>query len=436
MSTPLSSSSPNQSRLPPPPPLPPPPIAVSIGKTADGLGQALKMLSIERRLNTRSGSIELRRIGTSQPKVHDVLGPEWAEVSDAVSSVLQEVVRETFVFQRGKRAWYGAAAFHQHLLASAAHNQTDPFVEWLEGLPAWDGLGRLDFIFRDALDATHTPLAQAASRFLIAACARTYAPGYQHDYLAVIVGPQGCGKSTFCRELLPSVRGWFVDGLDLSESDKILTEKTLGSVIVEFSELVGVRRTELERLKTFISQRESRVRLAYQRFAGSFLRQWVPIGTANDTGTGVLPQDRSGHRRFAIVETGPDANPVDVHNYLTANREQLWAEALARYRAGEATHLPASMETAATEAARPYTASDDGLDNAAADIHDRYAGTSDGHALADLIVEADLAVDSKAVQREHRLQRDFGAAMRSLGWTKRVVRQGTTQRKEWFPPSE
>ena len=290
-----------------------------------------------------------------------MLGPDWVEVSDAIGAALQEVVAEAFTFQRGKKAWFGSAGFHQHLLASASHNQIDPFVEWLEALPAWDGQGRLDFVFRDALAAKHSALTQAASRFLVAAVARTYEPGYQHDYLPLLVGPQGCGKSSFCRALLPSATPWFVDGLDLSEPDKVLTEKTLGAVIVEFSELVGIRRTELERLKTFISQRTSRVRMAYQRFAGSYHRQWVAIGTANDQGTGVLPQDRSGHRRFAIIEVGPDANPADVLDYLNTNREQLWAEARARYQAGEATHLPASMEHVATEAARAYTASDDGI---------------------------------------------------------------------------
>ena len=78
----------------------------------------------------------------------------------------------------------------------------------------------LDSIWEDALGVEGGNLEYSASKFLIAAIGRSYSTNYQHDYMPILVGAQGTGKSTFCRELVPHKQGWFVDGLDLSAAPK------------------------------------------------------------------------------------------------------------------------------------------------------------------------------------------------------------------------
>ena len=111
-------------------------------------------------------------------------------------------------------------------------------------IPTW-----IESLWKKALGVAAGSLDRGASKFLIAAVARTYEDNYQHDFMPILVGRQGCGKSTFCRELVTPGDGWFVDGLDMAATPKELTESTMGAVIVEFSELVGIRRADVERLK-------------------------------------------------------------------------------------------------------------------------------------------------------------------------------------------
>ena len=218
---------------------------------------------------------------------------------------------------------------------------------WLESLPAWDGEARLDGWLSRVFDVAtdQADLAAWASRFLpLGAAWRTFRPGTKLDEMPVLIGPQGCGKSTALRALLPPERDeWFSDGLRLAADDKVRAEALQARVIVEAAEMAGSTRAERESLKAFLSRTDDgAVRLAYRRDPETMRRRCVMAGTTNDSHC--LPADPSGNRRFVAlnVRSGLDG-AAGVRAYLDDARGQLWAEALHRYHAGETVYLPADL---------------------------------------------------------------------------------------------
>ena len=287
-----------------------------IGKDHDGLKKALKALNIDVRLNTRNQRIEYMRTGISKDeKVSHLPMDKWEARSEPVDASIRAAILDNFQFHSGDTRSYakwGVVAYEENINSIVFGLKVDPFKEWLEDLAPWNGEGRIESLWKKALGVAAGSLDRGASKFLIAAVARTYEDNYQHDFMPILVGRQGCGKSTFCRELVTPGDGWFVDGLDMAATPKELTESTMGAVIVEFSELVGIRRADVERLKTYLSQRQVTIRLSYRRNSGTYPRQWVPLGTANNDGSGVLPEDRSGHRRFVIIDIPTTSTPEHV----------------------------------------------------------------------------------------------------------------------------
>ena len=202
----------------------------------------------------------------------------------------------------------------------------------------------------------------------------------------------------------------------------------MGAVIVEFSELVGIRRADVERLKTYLSQRQVTIRLSYRRNSGTYPRQWVPLGTANNDGGGVLPEDRSGHRRFVIIDVPPASTPQHVKDYLEEHRNQLWAEALAWYQAKEQTHLNPEDEAAASAKATGYVAHNVAVEDAAELLTEAANGTS--KSMTDLLIEGQLCRDVSEAARQSHLQRNLAGALLDMGWEKE--RPTVNGRRKWL----
>ena len=237
---------------------------------------------------------------------------------------------------------WAADAVAQAAMDAAFH----PVRDFLEALPAWDGTPRLDALLVDTLGAEDTAYTRAVTRkTLVAAVARVMEPGVKFDTALILCGGQGIGKSTLVQRL---ARGWFTDGLTLTDMrDKTAAEKLRGHWLVEIAELAGMRKAELEAVKSFLSRTSDDYRPAYGTVVEHYRRQCVFIGTTNAV-DGFL-QDATGNRRFwpVVCRGGGDTPPWDLaEDHIT----QIWAEALAAYQAGEPLHLTGAVADAAREA--------------------------------------------------------------------------------------
>ena len=210
-----------------------------------------------------------------------------------------------------------------------------PIREFLASLPEWDKVPRVDTILVDFLGASDNAYVRAVTRkTLCGAIARVMNPGCKFDTMLVLNGPQGKGKSTLISKLCGE---WFNDSLLFNDTkDKTAAEKLQGYWILEIGELAGLKKTEIETLRGFLSRQNDIYRASFGRRATPHPRQCVFIGTTNAE-NGYL-RDTAGNRRFWPVKTPGDAARASWEMTEEEIR-QIWAEALVRYKEGEPLHL-------------------------------------------------------------------------------------------------
>jgi putative DNA primase/helicase len=182
---------------------------------------------------------------------------------------------------------------------------------------------------------------------LVGAVARIYEPGVKFDYMLIINGPQGIGKSTFFGKLAGD---WFSDSLTMTDmKDKTGAELLQGYWIMEVGEMSGMKKADIETVKSFISRRDDIYRRAYGRFVERHPRQSIIVGSTNSE-SGFL-RDITGNRRFWPVKAAKHAKkkPWDMTAEEVA---QIWAEAKVRYDEGEGLILSHEAEEIAREAQR------------------------------------------------------------------------------------
>ena len=238
------------------------------------------------------------------------------------------------------------------LLTAASERVFHPIKDYLDSLPPWDGIKRVDTLLIDYLGAEDNSYTHAVMRKnLCAAVARIYEPGIKFDYILVLNGPQGIGKSTFFARLAGK---WFSDSLTVSDMrDKAGAEKLQGYWILELGELAGLRKTDVETVKSFITRTDDKFRQSYGVNVENHPRQCVIVGSTNNT-SGFL-RDVTGNRRFWPVRVnGGNKNVWDMSEI-----DQIWAEALVKYQDGERLILSGKEELMAYEEQRDAMESDD-----------------------------------------------------------------------------
>lgn len=209
-----------------------------------------------------------------------------------------------------------------------------PIKEYFETL-TWDGVERIDQLLIDYLGAEDTPYTRAVTRkTLVAGVARIYQPGVKFDSILVLNGPQGIGKSTLFARLGGK---WFSDSLTIGDmKDKAAAEKLQGYWILELGELAGIRKVDVETVKSFISRVDDKYRQSYGTTVESHPRNNIIVGSTNSE-SGFL-RDITGNRRFWPVRvTG--GTKYSVFDLTQPIVDQIWAEAIAKYHDGEELYL-------------------------------------------------------------------------------------------------
>ena len=255
-------------------------------------------------------------------------------------------------------AHYGA--FAQRHYDVAVMKVTDdrsyhPIREFIAGLPDWDGVPRVDTLLIDYLGAEDNEYVRAVTRkTLCAAVRRVLDPGCKFDSMLVLNGPQGVGKSTLIARLAGE---WFSDSLNLGDTkDKTAAEKLQGYWLLEIGELAGLKKAEVETLRSFLSRQNDIYRAAFGRRATPHLRQCVFFGTTNAE-SGYL-RDTTGNRRFWPIKT-PGGSTCRSWQLTNEDVRQIWAEVLVYVKRGEKLYLDPGMEQLAKAEQREAMESDE-----------------------------------------------------------------------------
>ena len=185
-------------------------------RNADGLATALTELGIAWRFNVRSRHHEFRDTA------------DWREANDRIEARIQEAIASRYVTgEKHAPLRFGQQTWQWSLNALLADAETDPFLDWVEAQSPWDGTPRLDGWLNEVFEtAPNCPLTAWAARFVfLGPVWRAFEPGTKMDEMPVLIGPQGCGKSTALRWALPPEHPeWFADGLHLAADPKTRAE--------------------------------------------------------------------------------------------------------------------------------------------------------------------------------------------------------------------
>lgn len=272
-------------------------------------------------INELTGSPENRKTGN-----------EWRDVDDVK---VFEYLETTYGLNRWEPCLRAISLQHEQ-------HQFNPVIDKLNSL-VWDGIPRIETSLIEYLGAEDDQYSRDLAKLLfLGAVMRIYEPGSKFDNMVVLLGKQGCGKSTFVRRMALDDK-FFTDSVR-GVGDREGAEQLRGAWIVEWGEMSAMKRArDAETIKLFISQQYDRYRPSYGRYVRTFPRMCIFVGTTNDQD---FLSDRTGNRRFFPIKV--DEGEKDIWGSEAANEfEQMMAEAVSRYRNGE---RPVSSKNTEAEA--------------------------------------------------------------------------------------
>jgi hypothetical protein len=236
----------------------------------------------------------------------------------------------------------GVTACRSAINATAEAHIFDELKDWLDKLPEWDGVARLDgwlAVYAGADTETHAAeyLALIGSKFVIQALNRALHPGAKADYSLVFTSIQGVGKdlvleamfTPYYREGVPSPR--------VSPAD--FARGIAGAIVAHGAEMSAWRKSDVEDQKAALTRCVDHGRPAYGYETRSYPRRTSLAFTTNDID---FLRDATGDRRYWAVAMLRDRIDIEA---LRRDRDQLLAEALERLKSGE-RHWPTPEEEA------------------------------------------------------------------------------------------
>lgn len=292
----------------------------------------------------------------------------------------------------------------------AENNKRNEPKDWMETL-LWDKTPRISSFFSDCLGAKDSAYTKAAStNFWIGMVARIYRPGCQLDNMVILEGNQGIGKTKALRLICGD---WYASATE-SIQNKDFFMALNGKLILEIAELDAFGKAEITRIKQVISTPVDRYRASYARSTEDTPRMSIFVGTTNED---CYLRDNTGARRFWPIRCGK----LDLER-VERDREQLFAEAVERFKAGETWYEMPHTETQSEQEDRRQA---DEWENSISDFLFGKESTS--------ITEVGVALGLGTEDLSMPEQRRISSCMRKLGWDRSSVRAMGTIKKIWIP---
>lgn len=317
-------------------------------------------------------------------------GSEPREWTDVDTIEMQSFMQQAFgITKISKEMLYDA------LIAVGYRNPRNGPKEYFESLE-WDGVPRITNFLSTHMSVDTSEYTEAVSKnFWIAMAARVYQPGCKMDNMVMLEGGQGKYKST----TLGVIGGkWFAEAHG-QVTDANFYYNIQGKLLIEFAELDAVSKAEANAIKKFASCPTDRYRPVWGRSAKDFPRQCICVGTTNEE---EYLKDNTGARRFWPVRT----HTIHIDK-VRADRDQLFAEAVARYKAGESWW---EMPDSAKEEQEKRRMSDEWES-----MISEYLKYKEEVKMSDVAIEC-LQIPPSRI--DMLVQRRIGKALSLLGWQK------------------
>jgi predicted P-loop ATPase len=358
-------------------------------------------------------------------KVADVDRGLLGDVSDDNLLMLRQKVSRAFGFDPTDRFVRDA------IKIMARENCFDPVCDLLdEARRKWDKKKRLDRLAPDYFNVADTELNRAFGRkVLIAMARRARHPGAKFDTIWVLESPEGFSKSTGFAVLAGDEN--FSDEPVIGRESREVQEQIAGKWLHESADLAGMKKAEVETVKTFASRTTDRARPAYGHMIKEQPRRCVMVGTTNST---EYLQSQTGNRRFWPSTV---LAPIDIEK-LKRDRLQLLGEAAFYEAQGESLFLdPALWAVAAVEqeARRVRDAWEDVL---AKELYMHTDVRNGEEAISSaVIMQQILSIDPGHLTPAHSMR--LSNVMRAIGWLRHPnnnVFYDGEQVKGYYRPSE
>ena len=382
---------------------------------------------------------ELVRYNEFSNKIDKCHVPPWGGKAGEWKETLDDIRLAEYLAARHGLIVANPVTIEQAVLMSAHDNTYNPVRDDFEAA-TWDGVERRKHWMIDCLGAADTDYVRLASEyFLLSMVARVFEPGCQMDYMLVLQGLQGAGKTS----ALNILGGHYYGAGSFRIGDKESMQALQGRLIFNFNELDALSRSEATAIKGFITERTDRFRPPYAKGFQAFPRNCVLTG---DTNQGEFLRDATGDRRFWVVH----CSEVETQR-LSEMRAQLMAEAVHYYKEG-ARRYPTKDEESRLffpeqekwkfvdvwhDALARYVNSDElaeGYDGSMSDTGTLMSNhRREFFSTHELLVKA-LHIDIGKVDRAGSMQKGVANAMKMLGfqgnvkWAKGRVRPRGYQR--------
>lgn len=350
-------------------------------------------------------------------------GDEWRDFTDPDYGRLRAELE-----RRGFKP-VGAEVMSTVVGMVADANKFDSATVWANAL-IWDGVPRVTMALSRYYGVVDTPYTRASSEYLFTGLAgRCLSPGCQADMALILVGLQGERKTSAVSALAPDIEAFV--GVDLAHRDDNLARQLRGKLVIELAEMRGLSQgRELEGIKDWLTRRIEEWTPKYKEFATRFKRRCICIGTANEM---ELLDDPTGERRWLPQMAGK----ADVEA-IERDRDQLWAEGVAMWRAGGIRWQEA--ERLAKAEHHKFKVHDEWREAVVRWLNET-PSVAWGNQASD-VVNGDTPFSMLRLAKEalnltpERLtmsdQKRIGKLLKGLGYTKKVVRTADVTRMLWL----
>ena len=355
---------------------------------------------------------------------------EYNEFSDTVSWVIDPPEGE-FCPKRNTRLkdehaiymqlWFGrnmgitfpAPVMYTAAVVAAKAKTVHPLRDWLNSL-IWDLKPRIDTWLYDYFGAQKKEIISCMGKWwLISSIARIFEPGCQVDYVLVLEGHQGEGKTKACRIL----GGQYYLGSMRGVDENYIGMRIQGVWIIEIAEMETFRSATKDKVKAFITQTEDVYKVPYDRSFTRRPRQCVFIATTDE----FVYLDDPENRRYWPVRV----NKIDIDG-LKKNRDQLFAEAVFRYKAGEKWFPEIEHKEVLVEEQEERIIGDAWEQDV---IRFLMASGNGPVTTVDILIR--LGFDKSKIEKRHQMR--LGDLLRRLGWE--PFRMSTVGRMRGYRPT-